>query len=267
MLVRAGPDRRRKLVAEAGPFPHRLPAAAGRQPHRAVHGRRLLPAASGGPHCGDRCGRHRPPALFLQPGRSLRADDCQARRRPASSQRLDKTHLAYVVTGEQDVDDISERGLDGPHRVPDLSHDARTRRRPSASTSPRTNLSFYPIIYWPISATAPMPSPRRDQPHRRLYARRRHRAVRHARPVHLARRQRRRISPNGRAAAGDPCQSRHSAAGAGSDRPRADQVLLSAVELPRPLYRQPALDRGAAGQSLAADRQTGRARPTAFRRS
>jgi len=72
-------------------------------------------------------------------------------------QRLDNTHLAYVVTGEGDVDNISERGLEGLTEF--LTY--RTTLEPSAPVGldlTTDELAFYPIIYWPISATAPMPS-------------------------------------------------------------------------------------------------------------
>ena len=72
--------------------------------------------------------------------------------------RLDKTHLAYVVTGEADVDRISERGLAGLTDF--LTY--RTTLEPGPPVGldiARDELSFYSLIYWPISANAPMPSP------------------------------------------------------------------------------------------------------------
>jgi hypothetical protein len=72
--------------------------------------------------------------------------------------RLDKTHLAYVVTGEADVDRISERGLAGLTDF--LTY--RTTLEPGPPVGldiSRDELSLYSIIYWPISANAPMPSP------------------------------------------------------------------------------------------------------------
>ncbi|WP_117193640.1 DUF4159 domain-containing protein [Rhizobium terrae] len=72
-------------------------------------------------------------------------------------ERLDTTHLAYVVTGEGDVDRISEQGLEGLSQF--LTY--RTTLEPGAPVGldiTKDELSFYSIIYWPISATAPMPS-------------------------------------------------------------------------------------------------------------
>ncbi|TCL74734.1 DUF4159 domain-containing protein [Rhizobium sp. BK251] len=94
-------------------------------------------------------------AAFIHPG-DLRADDSK----PGDDQifeHLDNTHLAYVVTGEADVDRISERGLEGLSQF--LTY--RTTLEPAAPVGldiSKDELAFYPIIYWPISASAPMPS-------------------------------------------------------------------------------------------------------------
>jgi hypothetical protein len=72
-------------------------------------------------------------------------------------ERLDTTHIAYVITGESDVDRISEQGLEGLSQF--LTY--RTTLEPRAPVGldlAKDELSFYPIIYWPVSATAPMPS-------------------------------------------------------------------------------------------------------------
>ncbi|MDQ1186639.1 DUF4159 domain-containing protein [Agrobacterium larrymoorei] len=71
--------------------------------------------------------------------------------------RLDTTHLAYVRTGEDDVDRVSQQGLQGLTEFMTW----RTTLEPGAPVGldiSKDELSFYPIIYWPISATAPMPS-------------------------------------------------------------------------------------------------------------
>lgn len=80
--------------------------------------------------------------------------------RPGDEQaleRLDTTHLAYVITGEPEVDRISEAGLEGLTQFLTF----RTALEPGAPVGldiSKDELSFYPMIYWPISATAPMPS-------------------------------------------------------------------------------------------------------------
>ncbi|WP_296018025.1 DUF4159 domain-containing protein, partial [uncultured Agrobacterium sp.] len=70
---------------------------------------------------------------------------------------LDTTHLAYVKTGEDEVDRISQQGLQGLSEF--LTW--RTTLEPGTPVGldiSKDELSFYPIIYWPISANAPMPS-------------------------------------------------------------------------------------------------------------
>ncbi|MDM9628851.1 DUF4159 domain-containing protein [Rhizobium sp. S152] len=94
-------------------------------------------------------------AIIVRPG-DLRANDS----RPGDDlflQRLDNTHLAYVVTGENDVDQVSERGLEGLTEY--LTFRTTLEPAPPVGLDPATDeLAFYPIIYWPVSATAPMPS-------------------------------------------------------------------------------------------------------------
>lgn len=72
-------------------------------------------------------------------------------------ERLDTTHLAYVVTGEAEVDRLSEQGLLGLSEF--LTY--RTTLEPGAPAGvdiESDELAFYPIIYWPVSANAPMPT-------------------------------------------------------------------------------------------------------------
>ncbi|MFB2550623.1 DUF4159 domain-containing protein [Ensifer soli] len=94
---------------------------------------------------------------LLDPVPQARADDS----RPGDEkllQSLDKTHLAYVVTGDAEVDRISERGLAGLTDF--LTY--RTTLEPGAPAGvdiASDELSVYPIIYWAISSSAPMPSP------------------------------------------------------------------------------------------------------------
>jgi hypothetical protein len=71
--------------------------------------------------------------------------------------RLDKTHLAYVITGEPEVDRISNRGLAG---LSDYLY-YRTTLEPGDPVGvdiDKDELSLFPILYWPVAATAKMPS-------------------------------------------------------------------------------------------------------------
>ncbi|AJY45972.1 DUF4159 domain-containing protein [Martelella endophytica] len=70
---------------------------------------------------------------------------------------LYETHLAYVVTGEADVDRISERGLKGLSDF--ISYRTALEPGDPIGVDPANDeLAFYPLVYWPISASAPMPS-------------------------------------------------------------------------------------------------------------
>ena len=72
-------------------------------------------------------------------------------------QRLNTTHLAYVLTGEDTVDEISRQGLYGLTQFLTF----RTALEPGEPTGvdiSKDELSAFPLIYWPVSASAPMPS-------------------------------------------------------------------------------------------------------------
>jgi len=67
------------------------------------------------------------------------------------------THLAYVITGKADTDAASLSGLQN------LSNfiERRTTIEPGIAVGVRPGsdeLAFYPLLYWPIEADAPMPS-------------------------------------------------------------------------------------------------------------
>ncbi len=63
------------------------------------------------------------------------------------------THLAYVVTGDTAVDDVSKSGLSGLSDYVN-DHTAAVMAAPAAVLPGRDDLSFYPLIYWPITAGA-----------------------------------------------------------------------------------------------------------------
>lgn len=67
------------------------------------------------------------------------------------------TRLAYVLTGNHEIDETSRAGLKGLSQ--ELSY--RTSFEPSDPVGidpAKDELAFYPLIYWPISADQPMPS-------------------------------------------------------------------------------------------------------------
>jgi hypothetical protein len=85
-------------------------------------------------------------------------------RPPLSAQALDlaqkateRTHLAYIVTGDAEVDAISKAGLQGLTLFL-AQRTALEAGEPIGLDPARDELSFFPVIYWPISASAPKPS-------------------------------------------------------------------------------------------------------------
>jgi hypothetical protein len=67
------------------------------------------------------------------------------------------TRLAYVITGDQQADDTSKAGLAGLTQV--LSQrTALSPGEPIGIDPSRDEMAFYPLIYWPIVPTRPMPS-------------------------------------------------------------------------------------------------------------
>ncbi len=75
----------------------------------------------------------------------------------AAIKAVKETVLAYVRTGDDAVDRISQRGLIGLGRI--LA--SRTSIEPGqpAAVDPNTDeLSFYPVLYWPVTETQSPPS-------------------------------------------------------------------------------------------------------------
>ena len=68
------------------------------------------------------------------------------------------TRLAYVVTGDASVDETSKLGLTALTRVL-ASRTSAELAEPVALDPARDELSFYPLIYWPIVAGQPQPKP------------------------------------------------------------------------------------------------------------
>ncbi|MER0239072.1 DUF4159 domain-containing protein [Fulvimarina sp. MAC8] len=97
------------------------------------------------------------------------ASEEPAREEPSSSRPLDledmeravrateTTHLAYVQTGDAVVDDLSAAGLSGLSQFI-ASKTALEPGDPMGVDIESDELAFYPLIYWPIDPTTPMPS-------------------------------------------------------------------------------------------------------------
>ena len=71
---------------------------------------------------------------------------------------VNATHLAYVITGDGAVDDVSKAGLLGLSKA--LSDSTALEPGEPIGVNPATDeLAFYPLIYWPVDAAAKMPPP------------------------------------------------------------------------------------------------------------
>jgi hypothetical protein len=102
------------------------------------------------------------PQCFAQGGTPGRAAPSQAAPRAQTSddeavKSTLETRIAYVITGDAEVDRISKAGLQGLT----LFLAQRTALEPGEPIGldpARDELAFYPLIYWPIVASAPKPA-------------------------------------------------------------------------------------------------------------
>lgn len=70
---------------------------------------------------------------------------------------ISRTRIAYVRTGNSSIDSVSRAGLSGLTRFL-IEKTALEPAEPAGLDIAVDELAFYPLIYWPIDATAPMPS-------------------------------------------------------------------------------------------------------------
>jgi hypothetical protein len=68
-----------------------------------------------------------------------------------------QTHLAYIITGDADVDAVSKAGLQGLTLFL-AQRTALEAGEPIGLDPARDELAFFPLIYWPVSASASKPS-------------------------------------------------------------------------------------------------------------
>jgi hypothetical protein len=85
----------------------------------------------------------------------------QAKPDPAAADFAQKmtteTHLAYIITGDAEVDNVSKQGLQGLTLFL-AQRTALEAGDPVGLDPARDELSFFPLIYWPIVPGAPRPS-------------------------------------------------------------------------------------------------------------
>jgi Domain of unknown function (DUF4159)/Aerotolerance regulator N-terminal len=96
-------------------------------------------------------------AVFTGPGLANRAE-AQSQNAPTQAEQRAalETHLAYVVSGDADVDETSRLGLETLAKTLDQRTSAAIAE-PIALNPARDELAFYPLIYWPIVAGRPQP--------------------------------------------------------------------------------------------------------------
>ncbi len=70
-----------------------------------------------------------------------------------------QTHLAFVKTGDSEIDQTSEQGLKGLGLIM-ANRTAATLGTPQAIDIENDDLVFYPLLYWPVTADADAPNPK-----------------------------------------------------------------------------------------------------------
>jgi hypothetical protein len=94
--------------------------------------------------------------MLFTSGFDARAQDLGPRRMDENANPALVTRLAYVITGDAGVDETSKAGLTGLTQI--LSQrTALSPGDPIGIDLSRDEVAFYPLIYWPIVATRPMP--------------------------------------------------------------------------------------------------------------
>jgi hypothetical protein len=95
--------------------------------------------------------------VLLNPVSDASAQERRSSMTMESSSPALVTRLAYVITGDSQVDETSKAGLTGLTQV--LSQrTALSPGEPIGVDLSRDEVAFYPLIYWPIVASRPIPS-------------------------------------------------------------------------------------------------------------
>jgi Domain of unknown function (DUF4159)/Aerotolerance regulator N-terminal len=68
-----------------------------------------------------------------------------------------QTHLAYIITGDPSIDEVSKSGLQGLTLFL-AQRTALEAGDPIGLDPARDELSFFPLVYWPVSPNAPKPT-------------------------------------------------------------------------------------------------------------
>jgi hypothetical protein len=94
-------------------------------------------------------------AAVALPGNRAAADEASDQ---FALQAVDVTHLAYVVTGNAEIDDISRAGLHGLSQVL-ADRTALEPGDPIGVDPSRDELAFFPLLYWAVTPDSEMPTP------------------------------------------------------------------------------------------------------------
>ena len=94
-------------------------------------------------------------AALFPPAGPARADDAKPGD-AAAIEAIAKTRIAYVLTGEPGIDAVSRAGIEGLNQFL-VEKTALEPGEPTGVDIGKDELSFYPLIYWPVDAAAPMP--------------------------------------------------------------------------------------------------------------
>ena len=161
---------------------------------------------------------------------------------------VSQTRLAYVVTGNADVDSIVKAGMAGLTLF--LAQRTALEAGDPVGVDPaRDELAFFPLIYWPVVPGVAKPP---QDALNRIDA-----YMKQGGTVLFDTRDAIEAPPGENGASQTPGMqtlarasvfARHSRTRTGAARSRADQDVLSAARFPRPLHHRADLGRGAAAR-------------------
>ncbi len=96
-------------------------------------------------------------ASMLAPDRALAQEGDLQPGDIEAIEAISETRIAYVLTGDSSIDSISRAGLSGLSRFL-IEKTALEPGDPAGVDIEEDELAFYPLVYWPIDPSTPMPS-------------------------------------------------------------------------------------------------------------
>jgi hypothetical protein len=98
-----------------------------------------------------------PPQAPAQPQTAQQTQPLSAEQLDFATKATLQTHLAYVITGDASVDEVSKNGLQGLTMFL-AQRTALEAGDPIGLDPARDELAFFPLIYWPVSPSAQKPT-------------------------------------------------------------------------------------------------------------